>query len=136
MKDESSRLQLVIRLHQKTKDGELRWEATAVKGAYQTSFPENSVTISREMPSLQVTGGSLRQAARAFGEWTGAMMPTDVISIHGSDAELIESFSAADFSPDVREQAARELRLLYDEVRSQALGGDEAVGKILQALGG
>lgn len=107
---------LIIRLDEKTKNGELKWESTITGGEFQVSFKDYSVGI--------VEYDNRR---------------TNVIDMHlkiyDSKGELIEVASDTDFQDNPHTPKAYDMfASIYDGARRMALGVDDALDAILSEL--
>jgi hypothetical protein len=103
---------LVQRLHQKTLKGGLSWEETALKNAYQTSFSNYTIRI-----RLQDHEDN----------------PYIFVSIFNHDGRLIDEFHDESIRDDLQ-NSYPVMREIYDTARRSALGVEQALDDILDAL--
>lgn len=112
--------QLAERLLKKTRDGSVKWETTADKGVFQTSFPKFSVAV-REI-------------------WVyGQDEPDYTITVYGEDGDPIESATDAELRNSVAElensrMAFHTMRELFNSARRSATGVNEALDELLAEL--
>ena len=100
---------LIHKLLERSKEGKVEWEATAVEGVYQAAFPHYSVKVYSE-PS---------QEGMDY-----------VLQIADEEGVVIDEVRDTDFSGEYNN-----MRELFNCARSSGLGLDRALDSILAALG-
>jgi len=93
-------------LLERTESGDIKWEKTATKDEFQTSFAKYSLVIK---------GGSTRASPE--------------LQLFDEDRDLIEELTGARGIPSIEI-----LHLLFECARRRALGADKALDEILEAL--
>jgi hypothetical protein len=111
--DFDKRISLIKTLLQKTDEGEIAWEKTMGKNAFQVVFPHSSIKIIEEDDD--------------------GLSSQYFLVINNSDGDLTDNLSYLNLSekfPDVHEV----LRDLYTKARSIALNADNTIDEILNDL--
>jgi hypothetical protein len=106
---------MIMKLHERTRDGNVNWEQTVDDGVFQASFPNYSVQASRR-PS--------RESPRDFDF---------VLRIFNDHGSLVEEVADTDLGQDL-ESPYQIMREIYDGARSKAMGLDDAINKIMSEL--
>jgi len=117
MSTEEKTLQLVQRLHAKTKSGEVPWERTSRPGTFQAAFPNHIVKLS------------------AFQNLDTPDALDYVISVFDESGTILENASDVDLqkvSPGVK--VFQLMEELYEAARRQALDVDSALDSLLSEL--
>lgn len=112
---EEKMLNLVLKLHAKTKEGQIKWERTASSNIFQYAFPSYVVRI------------SVKQG--------DADAPDYYITVKDSDGTTIESASDVSIGrafPNAKVFATMEE--LFTLARREALGVDQALDSLLSEL--
>jgi hypothetical protein len=99
------------RIFEKTKNGELRWEATANSNVFAVAFPKYSVSLER-VPETDDTRGFI------------------VLRISNDRGQTVEEFSSWQASRSGFEDMAE----LFDRARRIAMGLNEALDELLRDL--
>ena len=108
--------EIFLKLHEKTKRGEMNWEETETETEFQTVFPTYSIRIGRE------EGGQYA-------------IPPCYLRIFNQDGKLIEEIAEGDLLGEW-ENAQPTMRELYELARRVAMRVEEALDNILSELGG
>ena len=112
--------QLVSVLLEKTRLGQIPWEATNIENVFQASFPNSSVQISERRPSRD--------------DSVSAELDFDmVLSIHNEEGTLVEEIDDIDLR-SIHQNAFKDLQELYVLARRYALGTEQVIDNILSAL--
>ncbi len=106
----------ILKLHEKTKKGELQWEETSNERVYQVSFPGYTVQMFHRLS--QEGADALDYFIRILNENGGVLEES-------SDLDLKEEW----------EPSFRVMKELYEMARRRALGVEQALNNILKALG-
>ena len=105
---------LIERLEERTKAGKVSWEKTETDGVYQAAFPGYSVRVSTE---------------EVKGQWN-KIVDSYTLALFDKEGSLIEEFAET-----VEEEYGDEpLAILYHAARRRAMGYEQAVESLLQAL--
>ena len=110
---------LVTRLLQKTRLGELNWEATAERTVYQLSFPKYTVRLWEAASQQDVEANDF------------------VIAVYNEMGKQIEKASdvaLADATGSSDVSAFQAMKELHDLARHRALGVDDALDSLLSSL--
>ncbi len=99
------------RIFEKTKNGELRWEATANSNVFTVAFPKYSVSLER-VPETEDTHGFI------------------VLRISNDRGQTVEEF----YSWQARRSGFKEMDELFDRARRIAMGLSEALDELLRDL--
>lgn len=113
MKDEKL-VRLARLLYERTKDGDIRWEETALRDTFQCSFPSYSVLISQKSFSGLADPKPMR-----------------ILKICNEEGKTIEEIS--DAAPPLSGRI--ELKELFELARRDAMGVEKALDEILDFLG-
>jgi hypothetical protein len=104
--------ELIDRLSNKTEADELKWRETANPNMFQVSFPNYSITISKEKDPLEIFEYII------------------IVGIVNSEGKGVDLFT----QHDIGSNYAGQLSNLYQKARRQALGAEKALDEILNAL--
>lgn len=114
------RAALAERLYHKTKEGALKWEATAEDGVYQVAFPGYALHI---------------------GERERNSEPFIFVRLYDADGTLMEDYDDGDLKEMIPSSVPGSIGFytllseLYSGARRAALGVDRALDNILKELG-
>jgi hypothetical protein len=105
---------VVKRLHDKTNRGDVRWEQTSKEGIFRAAFPGYSVLI---LP---------RDAPEGAIDY--------VVQIFDDEGALLEEVADPDLK-DFLTDPFKLMRTIYETARRSAMGVEQALNRILGALG-
>lgn len=125
-------LTLARRIQERTKEGSLRWEATARENTFQVAFPGSVVQISswpdsrgREVYTLRV----LNAEGLVLEDITESTLQSALAQSPHTSEEFFELPSPADVARRILEES-------YIRARRIALGTDSTLDSLLTFLGG
>lgn len=101
---------LLTRLHSRTMEGRVNWEATARKNFYQVAFPEYAIQVGPD------DHGDL------------------VLKLYNNDNVLLEEVDATQLQSHLEPSAIVMMHELYRAAKRKALNTDKALDDLLSAL--
>jgi hypothetical protein len=107
--------EIFLRLHEKTKRGEINWEETERETEFQAAFPAYSIRIGREEDQYA--------------------LPVYYLKIFNQEGKLIEEVGEKDLSGSW-ESGQPTMGQLYELARRVAMRVEKALDSILSELGG
>ena len=107
---------LAVKLRDRTVAGDVNWEETAKTGVYQATFSDNTIQISLSLSEV----------------------PDEVdvtVVVLNDVGNEIESFTDSDIGPLIEDESAyKVMRETYDTARRLALGTEQVINSIIEAL--
>lgn len=107
---------LAVKLRDRTVAGDVNWEETAKTGVYQATFSDNTIQISLSLSEV----------------------PDEVdvtVVVLNDVGNEIESFTDSDIGPLIEDETAyKVMRETYDTARRMALGTEQVINSIIEAL--
>src|SRR4051794_23355727 len=101
--------QMIEKLHSVSEKGLLEWEPSVRRGAFQVSFPDNTVVLSSRPSELDQSSA-----------------PDIIYELKDVDGEVLQAFSDVDFASGIPDISGAYVTMsnLYSMARSKALGTD------------
>ncbi len=109
--------QLLLKLLEKTKRGDIQWNETEIEGTFQAAFPAYSVRISSEA-----------EPGKALSDY--------FLKIYNQEGKQIEEISQYTVADDLNSsyEAGQKLQELYEMARRIAMHVEEALDNLLLEL--
>jgi hypothetical protein len=103
------------RLYNRTQIGKVTWESTSEEGIFQLNFPNYSIKIAQEM--------------RDYGKID------TFLQILNEENNIIETIDDEDIKSSIGVDGVGMIEDLYRKARGQAMGIEEALDILIEALG-